>query len=980
MPHGNTEYCQPFENALSASSQARTGGTVAWTNPANATAGDGSYATSGPLSGTDKTFTLRTVLAQSVPALDAIKTLRVRVLRSKSPVDGWAIVDDLAQLRLSGMAVGPNMASTSFVPDVDEWQTYEWLNVAGLGITIPDIIAGNITFDLGYRPEPNTASPYNPANWTVTGGTKGIYANTAGGTQTVQDLTITATWTGGGAAPSSVPLSIVSTCDALFEGIGATYSFDTGLGQTESGNLVQHVTKTKTQTATVVVPVIAGVATYTLHSSSSATCLAGPDMTISITASASVVSPAASTVRVDSIQIQACSLPWVSVSSGVDIFGDMPAGGGGRPKPWSPEDDDEMEPKDETSKYSYREPQVTPKPPKGFESYESRKELAQYICRALDAHDSAMAARRDEWIRTQDVYDERLILSSMDYVDDVEPYNVALVPQRVDGVVGGVCSPITGMSPYFLFRGFGNDAQGLSEVIQDDVQYAFENAGFDRRLRDMALMAALRGRGFLRLRYETQTSEMIGLHTEVDSRTDGSISAEGFMIELETNPLGEVEHQDVAQEEISYSGLILEVFKPEDCVAYPMFAETITECSVVGIRKWFRRDDVLARQTEGMYFSDAVINIVQDNKGTENQVSADVEDYPFLVYDLIVRYRHPETKKEKRYRVAYHRTNIEVLALEEYIIPEVYYFAPAMKYEIGQFWPSRSIADRMLEAQTIYNDAYTLILICAAASALPNVAVSNYTGEAQAVKTGIGKFTLFKGTPNFFAIPAQGRADILRYVCESMERVADALSRLSQAGLGQEFRSGATATEVSSVVQGQTAGINEYVENMGIELERMANFARYLLAANFDAWKGFHGEAVKAVSPNNYRVRCTVEMNGKNQANSSQSQLQKVQALKQLLTELQVPSTQPTKVINTDALIELIANALDLNVSTSKVINDIQPQPQIGTGVPGLEQLFQEGGAVPPPEVLADVLRQTAGGLRESGMVGGDPGLDQPGA
>ncbi len=576
--------------------------------------------------------------------------------------------------------------------------------------------------------------------------------------------------------------------------------------------------------------------------------------------------------------------------------------------------------------------------PKGWEDPTDRKRLADQLSQDIDAYDVSMQTRTDQWQRAQDVYDEALVLSSLTFIDGIDPYNVALMPQRVDGVVEAVCGPIANSEPYFVVKGTGASGDHLDD-IEKTLHYALDQAGFDRRVREAGYMAALRGRGMLRLRYETLDAVHLDRDVPVDSMATNEESA------------------------VRYSGLVIDVFKPEDCVVYPTYAESIPEALLVGHRFLQSRQDARAKQRSGRYFADLNLPILSENlPGQDPSVVADSgTDGGLICYDLVVKVAPPGSESTRRYRVTLLKQTRELLAMEEYALPTPWYFSPAFRYDINLFWNRRSLADRLLEVQTIYNDAYTLIVLCAAASSFTNVAVTNYQGEAQTQKTGIGKFTLFKGNPSFFPIPSQARADILQFVIQSMEHVADSLARLSRAGLGMEFRSGATATEVQNVVAGQAAGINEYTANFGVELQRMADFARFVLAENWSAFKAFHGTAVPVRQASQMRARCRIELAGKSGGSSPQALIQKIQMLLGSAKELGIsPSPGETRV-NSDALFAAIVNALDLNISTSRIVEEPHQRP-VNASEP------------PRPEVLLHLLQQVRGSIPVAPMDAGMPG------
>lgn len=612
------------------------------------------------------------------------------------------------------------------------------------------------------------------------------------------------------------------------------------------------------------------------------------------------------------------------------------------------------------------------KAPKEWSNPDDRSHLAQDLSRQIDAYDQSMTDRVSDWKKTQDVYDETLILSSLTFLEGLEPYNVSLLPQRCDGLAEAVIGPIVSTDPYFVVKGRGQTGENLSDV-QQTLHYAMEIAGYERKLRETALMAALRGRGMLRLRYESITEGLLADEVQVNVMGDDEASDGLGTPSYMDDPLGTVQTKTVNPSDVRYSGLIIDSFKPEDCVVYPTYSPSIQEARIVGHRFQKSRSDIMERQDAGIYFDDIEIpisNDILDGSLNVDVIADSAIDGPLLCYDVVVKLTPPGKKGVKRYRCTLLKRTRQLLAIEPYDLPTVWYFSPGYKYDLGSFWNTRSVGDRLIEPQTIYNDAYTLIILCAAAGGFANVAVSNYMGEAQMQSSGLAKFTLFKGDPKFFPIPTNGTAaQYLTFLCEQLERVADSLARLSQAGLGQQFRNGATATEVQGVLAGQQQGLSTFSENFCMELERMADLGRWLLDDNWKAFKDYHGDAVAVTDPKSLRARCRIECNGKGSDNSPNTLMSKFAMLIQSAQQLGIQPIPSDIRIDSGAMFQAILSAMNITVSTDNIIQD----PNAIQSNPGQSQV----------EAVANVLRQLQGHMAGGQVQGGGPqmppGAIQPG-
>jgi hypothetical protein len=627
---------------------------------------------------------------------------------------------------------------------------------------------------------------------------------------------------------------------------------------------------------------------------------------------------------------------------------------------------------DETEEIPGDEPEAEPKqtmklkPPKGFRDPVDRDELAKEIFRMIQAHEASMSSRLSEWEYVQKVYDNEAVPSSLEFLEDVEPYNMALMSTRVDGIVSYVCGGVTQATPYFILKSYGRSAERMSDA-EKTLHYALEQAGFDRKTRDAGLIAGLKGRALMRLRYETLKEGFLPDEPEMLAQSDP--------LDFSTEP----------DPEVRYSGLVIDVFPAEQAVVYPAWCESVTEARLVGHAFYQSRRDMEQKQLGGLYFEDvelppgtneAVAPDLGHGQQEPGSVVDDQDDGGILCYDVLLKLRRPGADFDSRYRATLAFTSQRLLALEEYRLPTPWYFAPGFRYEPKKFWPHRSIGERMLEAQTVYNDAWTLAIFGSAAAAFTTVAVSGAISDAQVQKAGIGVFVHYKGTPEFTPIPVTFNGVGVKELIQGCEEVADSIGRISQNGLGQQLSGSDTATEASILQRNQTAGISEFQANWGTEMERLGMFGLQLLRANWNEFVRFHGEALPVQTELDMSGRWKVEANGKTPANAPMQQIQSLSALMTAAKKAGIPASPPTKSISTDGVLETFVDSLELNVSTSKLIVD-QQQEQLGASAnapgtppnPNFSQLL--------PLIAANLQGQVApGGMGPAAA--GVPGANGP--
>lgn len=596
---------------------------------------------------------------------------------------------------------------------------------------------------------------------------------------------------------------------------------------------------------------------------------------------------------------------------------------------------------------------VTPKPPKGWEDYSDRAVLATQVSLMVSAYQASMSARFDQWQFCQDVYDDNEILSSLSFADNLDPYQLALMSPRVDGLMGSICDPIVATTPHFVFEHYTMD-ELLKDKAEKTLQYALSRAMFERKLRDTTLMSILRGRGVVRLRYETMRNDALWDRSDIASAGNDSAS------EWET-----------IEPSVTYSGLVLDTFPPERSVFYPAYEEQISKLTAVGHWIPTRWEDLLEKQAAGLYYSDTPISPTSDQTNvTPAPVESRTEDFPTRLYELIVKAKAPGDDKERLWLVSYVNTTLQILRIQPYTLPTPWYFAPCPRYEVGQFWPRRSIAERALEAQTIYNDAASSVVFGMAAGTQPQVIITGFSGDQSELRGGIGTIIALKNPiTSVHALPVKVDMSMAEALMEKAEEAIDAIMHYSPAQLGQNFQSGTTATAANLVAQGAAAGVTDYIGASSIEWERLASLANYLLADNWLDFKNYHGSAAPLDDPEALKARFVVELAGKAPSKGPDAIRNNLQMFIASMVQLGImPDSQGLSI----DMRELIMVANDLfgfpSGMLDKVITDATKQAQ----TQGINPQDATGASQTISPSLASFLSGTPGG--QAGIPPQSPG------
>jgi hypothetical protein len=276
------------------------------------------YASAGTfLPGDSADFLLIQVAAPSpsLGSLPSTVTFSLRGYESTSGAVATPVADDTIGLGLAtGGILTANAAQELWfgsAPGVRTW------TISTAGITLAQLNAGQVYVYVGFTAIPGSSSAFSSSNWTVGVSPTSPQVVTGGlSLSSSEGMTASATWIGGGGAPSYVPLSLTATAIAygtsVFPvplGYTASASLNNGLGDVASGTIQAPTydggppsSLEATGSLTVFAKVSVGVGSYTVTETGSMNITMGPAGEMSVLSfglTASVVSPSAAELYLD---------------------------------------------------------------------------------------------------------------------------------------------------------------------------------------------------------------------------------------------------------------------------------------------------------------------------------------------------------------------------------------------------------------------------------------------------------------------------------------------------------------------------------------------------------------------------------------------------------------------------------------------------------------------------------------------------------
>lgn len=466
--------------------------------------------------------------------------------------------------------------------------------------------------------------------------------------------------------------------------------------------------------------------------------------------------------------------------------------------------------------------------PSKFSDPEYRKRVGAMLVRHVDEAEMGIKARIDEWKDAQDIFDSIKIPHTIEIYEKkdkkFDTYSWPLLNTRTVELVSRTAGAQADASPTcHAVSEWTGDSTRLDN-IEHDVEFLVKQAGFDRHWRSAGFSSVIKSRGFIGVEPVVKLAQLP--QDFEDTAGDPIIAEPG----------------DDYDGQIVYAGLRFWTVKPEDFRVYPSYVQNLGDSVTHGEVTHERIADIKLKQRIGMY---ADANLMPSSDEDAPSISGEVsdsEDQKTTVCRLVTRILHDGDDYETVYEVLLAYDSQELLAVKEKEHISGPYFAPCILYEPDRFIPERSIFEQAIPPARVANDMVTIAVIGTAASAISSGIVSGNIPE----DANFGQFGIMHipGRVDYTPIIRSFQPAASSYILQNMERLLDFHFRLTPAFLGGSESKETTATEVAGRASGASQGLNEFRNNLAIELVRMYNHIREIIAANYKYFKAFWKESL----------------------------------------------------------------------------------------------------------------------------------------
>lgn len=548
-------------------------------------------------------------------------------------------------------------------------------------------------------------------------------------------------------------------------------------------------------------------------------------------------------------------------------------------------------------------------PPKEFDSPEKMVRLGHIVTAMLDEYsmDPDRNTAFEKYELARDTYDDKVAPSKLEIDPGIETYQIPLLRRVVDVVSSYIAESMTALTPWFVLTGGEAEDETLKERRENDTQTLLDIGAYEAAVRQICYNAVLYNRGPFRVRYRVVES------------LDGSGE------KLECLP-------------------VIEPWEPKSFVWYPTSAQHWMEARLIGGYCRMSVREIKRRQRKGEFLAEPVVPVGNVSEGGDQSTETlgqtatafpdDVSPQVFtgLVWlgmddlaggeDPLEIVQDAEAELDYRcYRITMIKETSAIIELSPYDLPVPEWFAPSPNEDTSKFWATNSIASKVLELQAILNDNFTAQILGAVASAKMPVFASNMGGDMDTENSGVGQIYSTPSDARFWSPPVSYRSgDALMNQAHEVQRLADGAARVSEVGAGQYATRSTTATETSAVLAGQMSGVKDYRLTMSLPFQDAIQLVQVLVAKHYTHVAKAHGGLLKTEGKGDWTKKFVVTVNGKTPSNDPQALLQKVQAIIQLATALQVPIDPGQMTIEAAQLLRQLIDSLELPFDTAGIV------------------------------------------------------------
>lgn len=565
--------------------------------------------------------------------------------------------------------------------------------------------------------------------------------------------------------------------------------------------------------------------------------------------------------------------------------------------------------------------------PKKARTPADRKQIAHDLVRLIELGEGERAGLEVRWDANMSYYNGDKPSYSNRFLPGVELKHYPLIKPKARAMASNVIGTIFSQSPTVLAEVQGVESD-VTEGLESQIEF-FLDIG---RLRDT--LEALEGISFC------TNNAVVRTRFDVTMKGCEPVQVDG------------VQHQ---RGDVSYCGPVFDEIDPRDFIAYPKASGSIRKAQICGHRFWRQEWEIDEMQGAGLYLETEEL-VTSSPKQESTQVrsrdseSDRVDERLVECWEVIFKDDLDGLGYKTRYIATVARESKELLKISRYELSQPWYtFVRYTHPEPGSVWSDYSLAQDLQGLQWEKVNIRNLMVYGSYMAAFPPIAGTRATGQTNKVQRyGPGQYI---HDPDARPIGISFNPGQLENELERIERDADSVIGISQAGTGAQLKSNTTATEAAYLQSAQQTGLKAFVSTFGRCVVEIVEILTELLTLEYPIWADVYADQTYA-KPEHLELPIRWQLHGSSPDMLPEVLIEKYKFLLQMAQmdaqTAPVPGMPPPQ------------PRFDMDELYRSILNQMQ--------IPNADKIMPEQGGDVPDE---------AQGMGMDGETGGMNGLEQ---
>jgi hypothetical protein len=434
---------------------------------------------------------------------------------------------------------------------------------------------------------------------------------------------------------------------------------------------------------------------------------------------------------------------------------------------------------------------------------QGRKDFAHWLGEAVDQALAGKELLHRRWRVLEAMYRNEPGSSGFRLMKRVEIHPAPLITPRIKRISNTVYAQVLAPDPWVqcIPDEWGSTREG---AVEKGLQAIAERSGFRETFRDSLDIAGCCGQAIIRRRF------------------------------------------------VAGEGLEDELIHPADFIVSPTYQTDLREAHLMGHRFYLPVWRIEELRRTGKFISGpslAASSTIEPSGhsqtlsgGVENQNSEEDSRRPVELWELLAIVQFESGPQ--RVRAVISVESRQLLLAEIYPYEEPWYFDLRYHKEYGVWWNSNSVANLLQGLQHDYTILHALLTQGTLVSALPPLVVSGGFLTERLKSYDFADVIETDVPIQAQSLPISFRPETIPVLIDQIERLADAVTGVSQLGISQELRQGTTATEVNVLAAIQKQSENSYLSYASQTLSRLWQFALVLAKHHRASFLSTYGPAL----------------------------------------------------------------------------------------------------------------------------------------